>query len=79
MAIGEDMVRLQVIVDRETAARIQECADAMGASVSRMSARLLVAAVDDNEWMIKNVFGPANRLQKRLRKLKPSGEKPEKG
>lgn len=62
MAISENKVRLQVVIDRATADKIEELADAMNTSVSRMSAALLEAGIEDNEWVIKNIAGPARRV-----------------
>jgi predicted transcriptional regulator len=62
MAIGEDKIRVQVIVDRSTAKRIEELAKVMNTSMSRMAAALLEAGIEDNEWIIKNVSAPVRRL-----------------
>ncbi len=55
MAIGDDKVRIQTIVDKKLGAKIDELAQRMRLSQSAMAAMLLEAAVQDNEWIIKVV------------------------
>ncbi len=55
MAIAEDNVRVQSIIDRKLADKITELGERLGVSQSKMVYYLLEAAVEDEEWIIKTV------------------------
>jgi len=55
MAKERESVKLQVTVDKELAQQIETLAQRMEVSVSKMSAMLLDAAVEDNEWIVRAV------------------------
>ena len=55
MAKDRETVKLQVTVDKELGQQIETLAERMEVSVSKMSAMLLDAAVEDNEWIVKAV------------------------
>ena len=55
MAISDDKVRLQAVVDRKVARKIELFADRMGLSQSKMMALLLESAVENDEWAIRLV------------------------
>jgi len=59
-----DLVRITVTVDSETAAKISELAERMNASQSKMASWLLEAGLEDNERIIRIV---TSRVTKGLR------------
>jgi hypothetical protein len=63
------------MVDAKTAATIDELAQAMGLSVTQMSARLLAVAVEDNEWLIRHVYSPVKKVMEKLAKRKNATER----
>ena len=58
MAIGPDKVRIQVIVDKAVAAKVEDLAARMRWSGSKMASVLLEEAIKDNEFVIRVVTSP---------------------
>jgi hypothetical protein len=64
MPIPDDKIRLQTIVDRKLARKIEDMANRMGIGQSRMIYHLLDAAVQDETWVARAITG---RFAKRVR------------
>lgn len=52
---ADDIVLMYVRLDPEVAARISELAKKQGLSISRVCARLLIRAVEDERWIVETV------------------------
>lgn len=66
MAISEEKLRVQVIVSKETVKKIEELAELMDMSTSRMCARLLEEGINDNEWIIRKIAAPLRKIMKKF-------------
>ena len=51
----DETVKLQVVVEQETADKIGKLAERMKVTQSKMCKMLLEAAIEDNEWIINAV------------------------
>jgi hypothetical protein len=70
MANPKDTVRLQVVVDRGTAEKIEELSELLGASTSSVCAKLLTEAINDNEWFLRHIVAPVRRGLDRMAQRK---------
>ena len=69
MPIPDHKVRLQTIVDRKLARKIEDMAARMGIGQSRMIYYLLDAVVQDEAWVARAIAGTfAKRVRTALRK-----------
>jgi predicted O-linked N-acetylglucosamine transferase (SPINDLY family) len=69
MPIPDSKVRLQTIVDRKLARKIEDMANRMGIGQSRMIYYLLDAALQDEAWAARAIAGTfAKRVRTALRK-----------
>lgn len=69
MPIPDDKVRLQTIVDRKLARKIESMAGRLGVGQSRMIYYLLDAALQDEAWIAQAIPGTfAKRVRSALRK-----------
>ena len=69
MPIPQDKIRLQTIVDRKLARKIEDMASRLGIGQSRMIYYLLDAAVQDEAWVARSITGTfAKRVRTALRK-----------
>jgi hypothetical protein len=58
---GKETVRVQVIMDKAVADRVDELASILGISTSGMYALLVEQAVHDKAWLIKHVAAPIRK------------------
>lgn len=63
MALGKEKIMIQTAVEKELADKIADLAERMNVSVSKISAMLLEAAVENESWIIKAV---TSRLAKQM-------------
>lgn len=76
MAIPDDKIRIQAVIDRQLMEKIDELAARMGLSQSKMVACLLEEAIRDNAWLIRVVTNKFTKavletvgLKKRRKKI----------
>lgn len=77
MAIPDDKMRIQAVVDRKLMAKIDDLAGRMGISQSKMVAFLLENAVHDDEWLIRVVTNKFTKAILEAVGLKKRSKKPE--
>ncbi|MEX0701308.1 MAG: hypothetical protein WD069_04370 [Planctomycetales bacterium] len=75
MAVSENKVRVQAMVDSGLERKLNELADRMGVSQSQMMYWLLEAAIEDNEWIIGMVTGKFATKMREVLGKKRSGAK----
>jgi uncharacterized protein (DUF2336 family) len=65
--MSQEKIRLQVPASPETVRKIEELAELLGMTPAQMSARLLEQAVSSDEWVIKFISVPLDRVRKIIR------------
>jgi hypothetical protein len=77
--MAQPKVKVQVMLDAETAQKVDELADALGTSRAGVCAFCITQTVRDDYWLAKHVAAPVKRLMKRWGMSKASAELPEGG
>lgn len=74
--IGQDKVRVQVVMTRDLAEKVKTLAETMEASQSAMCSRLIGLAMRDNDWLIKKLTSRIGPVLLRMAGAK-KGQRPD--